>query len=114
MNTCCKLHESAKSTMWTFPRHVSFEAATGYLYQLRSMDLSGTVIFDLSETEAVHSSFIGLMIDLKEKAQRFGGELEVRLSPALVRHFSRMNIYQHFISGPLAEAMQQTIKKAAL
>ncbi|HOO71482.1 MAG TPA: hypothetical protein PK926_06950 [Spirochaetota bacterium] len=105
MNKYYALNDSMRSSLWKFPVHIDFEITTNYLYQLRSIDYSKTITFDLSETEIVHSSFIGFMIDLKEKILRSGGIFEVRLSPQLIKHFSRMNIYDHFIPQAIPEAI---------
>jgi hypothetical protein len=105
MNTCFKLNETTRSTVWKFPEQVGFEATTSYLYQLRSIDLSRVITFDLSDTDMVHSSFIGFMIDLKEKVLRNGGVLEVIFSQELRKQFSRMNLYSHFIPEEMSEAI---------
>jgi len=105
MNTCCKLDDTSRSLSWKFPVHIGFEATTNYLYQLSSINLSMTVTFDLSETEVVHSSFIGFMIDFKERIVRSGGTLDVIFSPQLKKHFTRMNLYHHFVSEDILKAI---------
>ena len=99
------IHEGSENSVWKFPKHIDFEKSTNYLYRTCDIDFSANVIFDLTETENVHSSFIGFMIELRTKFENRGGTLIVNLSPDLERLFSRMSIYEHFQPEPVHKAV---------
>lgn len=91
--------------VWKFPHHVDFEKTTGYLYRIRNIDFSKSMIFDLTETEIVHSSFIGFMIDVHTKLEHHGGSMIVKLSSTMEKQFSRMNLYNHFQPEQIHQAV---------
>lgn len=62
----------SKTFLFTFPGEITFESASGYFNRLNDVDLGGDLFFDLSNTEEVHSSFIGFLINLKNNIENEG------------------------------------------
>lgn len=96
---------SVQPQVWKFPHHIDFEKTTGYIYRIRNIDFSKTMVFDLSETEVVHSSFIGFMIDVQTRLEHNGGTMEVKFSPSMERQFAQMELYKHFQHQQIHQAV---------
>ncbi|HPA73417.1 MAG TPA: STAS domain-containing protein [Spirochaetota bacterium] len=97
----------------TFPRTIDFSTAAEYLEALRD-GLSGEIlVLDLSATEVIHSSFIGLLIHAKEEIETSGGRLSLITSPVLRKTLSRLNLTDYF-SRSVACGSAQTASHALL
>lgn len=85
---------------WKFPEKIEFGAAYEYLKKIEHIKGACTVHMDLLETDVVHSSFIGLLIVIKQKLDFHGGKLVLELSPSIKRIFNMMNILDYLDSDP--------------
>lgn len=86
-----------KDNNWKFPKSINFETAASYSQKFRNINYDESIILDLSETENVHSSFIGFLIDLKQRIDRSGGELTIYPSPTLERLLNVINLHDYFL-----------------
>ena len=82
---------------WKFPRFINFESASSYTQKFSTLMYNENVIFDLSETENVHSSFIGFLIDLKQRIDKSGGVLIIHPSQSLERILNIINLHDYFL-----------------
>jgi anti-anti-sigma regulatory factor len=83
-------------TIWRFPRVVSIEKVSEYDDHLKQIKYGETIIFDLSDTVKVHSSFIGYLIHAKHSINKNGGRLVLSLSLTLEKILILLNIIDHF------------------
>ncbi len=86
-----------KTFLYSFPREINFESASGYLGRLHDVDFCGDYAFDLSSTVDVHSSFIGFLIDFKRTVEAKGGDFRIKLSPALDHLFFQLDLHDYFV-----------------
>ncbi|HOO72461.1 MAG TPA: hypothetical protein PK926_11935 [Spirochaetota bacterium] len=94
---------------WTFPENIKFEEVSDYLDRFKHIDASQKIIFDLTDTINIHSSFIGFMINAKHLTVRNGGSLTLRLSFTVERILTMLNIIDYF----LPEVVTEIDKKSA-
>ncbi len=83
---------------WVFPHLINFETASSYSQKFIDIPFNKNITFDLSNTENVHSSFIGFLIDLKQKIDTNGGLLTINPSPSLERLLNIINLHDYFLS----------------
>ena len=81
---------------WIFPGEIDFKSASQYIHLFSGLDYGTEIVFDLRNTRHIHSSFIGFLIDLKQKTDRAKGGLILRLSPALEKLLSQIDLADHF------------------
>ncbi|MDY6970669.1 MAG: STAS domain-containing protein [Spirochaetota bacterium] len=79
----------------TFPLNISFEMVSSYLKRFERESHNSSIIFDLSKTETIHSSFIGFLIHAKQKTEKGGGKLTIIISPSMERIFIMLNIIEY-------------------
>ena len=72
---------------WSFPKDIAFEMTHIYSKKFEEMPFNQKISFDLSRTKNIHSSFIGFLIDAKQKIEKKGGSLELNISPELEKIF---------------------------
>ena len=98
-------NNSKRSNTWTFPETIDFETASHYIFTMGNINYNDVITFDLRKTLKVHSSFIGFLIDLKQRVEGREGVLVLLLSPALEKLFLDVNLYTHFIPKEMAKAI---------
>ena len=91
-----------KMDIWSFPDVIDFEMAPILMKQIEEHE-GEAVLFDLSKTTTIHSSFIGLLIHAKKLLERGGADLYLKTSPDIDKIFSMLNL-QHYFSCLPAEA----------
>lgn len=94
---------NANTDVWKFPKSIEFWSVPEYLKKFEGSSLSATYIFDLSDTETVHSSFIGFMIYVKQSVESIGGKLTLKISPAVKKLLLMLKILDHFNSSLTTE-----------
>ena len=82
---------------WKFPKTINFGSPSTYTKKFSNLDHSEIIIFDMSETDIVHSTFIGFLINLKQKVDRDGGRLKFHLSDSIKRLFNILKLYDFFM-----------------
>lgn len=88
---------SFRTFLWTFPRSITFESTSSYSNRFADVDLKGHFVFDLSNTDEVHSSFIGFLLDMKRNIEGQGGTFRLQLSTSLDYLFYQLNLQDHFM-----------------
>ncbi len=86
-------------TKWIFPKDINLYSVPEYMKKIDKINTKHTFIFDLIETEKIHSSFIGFLIFVKEKIENGGGRLILKISPSLQKTLNMMNIKDYFSSA---------------
>jgi len=81
---------------WTFPERIDYNEVPEYLRRFEAEAITGTLVFDLRDTEVAHSSFIGFLIVAKHAIEKSGHDLVLRLSPALERLLAMLHILEYF------------------
>lgn len=82
---------------WIFPDHIKFEEVPVYAERLKEQNLQGNIIFDLSETINIHSSFIGFLIHAKHNIEKKDGNLLLLLSSTVEKILIMLNIMDYFL-----------------
>jgi anti-anti-sigma regulatory factor len=98
-------------TTWLFPHEIEFQTATELTQRL--CDLAGTdntVIFDLSKTKSVHSSFVGFLIHTKNYLESNGMRLVLRTSPQIDKVLALLNLGSYFRIESSPGAEQATLQ----
>ncbi len=96
MNVAREIKQESNLSMVKFPEVIDFITASNCISSMGNLDCEGKILFDLSETVSVHSSFIGFLIDVKRKIDHRGGRLSLDLSPFLEKQLNEINLYTHF------------------
>ncbi len=86
-----------KDNTWRFPENIEFEEVTNYLRKFDKLSHNQTITFDLSETENIHSSFIGFLIHAKRRMETEKGNLILIISPSLEKIFTMLNLNNYWI-----------------
>ena len=92
-------YKTSEPKTWKFPENIRYENVPGYLTILNNRTFYNELILDLSETEILHSSFIGFLIYAKQVIEKDRGKLTILLSKKSERIFHMLNIYNFFRSN---------------
>ena len=84
-------------SQWIFPKQIDFETASNYFNKMGRFDYSGELTFDLSNTEEVHSAFIGFLMDLKQRYDNHGGSFTLKLSSSLEHLLRQIELRDFFV-----------------
>ena len=82
---------------WKFPSNIEFEEVTNYLKKFEKLSHDKPITFDLSDTENIHSSFIGFLIHAKRKIEKENGELTLIISRPMEKIFSMLNLHDYWV-----------------
>lgn len=81
---------------WIFPKHIAFEHVADYMKKFYSSKNDKQIVFDLSNSTRVHSSFIGFLIYAKSVIEENGGSLQIILSTPVKKLFLMLQVFNHF------------------
>lgn len=84
------------NSTWKFPEEIDFCSVPQYLNRLERENKISNLVFDLTETKKVHSSFIGFLIFVKNEVEERGGNLLLNSSPSFQKTLMMMNVYEYF------------------
>ncbi|HPJ37595.1 MAG TPA: STAS domain-containing protein [Spirochaetota bacterium] len=84
------------NSTWKFPEEIDFCSVPQYISRLEREKLISNLVFDLTNTKKVHSSFIGFLIFVKNKVEENGGNLTLKTSPSLQKTLMMMNVSEYF------------------
>lgn len=87
---------NGNQTIWRFPREIDFSLVSQYLKMMEKYNPDHVLVFDLNDTETIHSSFIGFLIHAKEKLEHDGVLLVLEMSPSLRKLMTRMKLSEYF------------------
>lgn len=82
--------------VWIFPESISFEKAAEYVEKLNENEDIINIVFDLSSTVNIHSSFIGFLIHAKHSLNKRGANLTLILSLTVEKLLILLNIIDYF------------------
>jgi len=99
----------SENNRWVFPKNISLESVADYSQLFEGLINPGDLIFDLSQTENMHSSYIGFLIHAKHILNKKGAALKLILSFTSEKILTMLNILDHFSS----EISESTSKKTA-
>ena len=94
----------SENNRWVFPRNISFESVAEYNQLFESLQHPADLTFDLTQTENMHSSYIGFLIHAKHSLNKKGASLSLILSFTAEKILTMLNIVEHFsadISGAI-------------
>ncbi|MBN2040164.1 MAG: hypothetical protein JW864_08995 [Spirochaetes bacterium] len=77
---------------WSFPENIDFEMVIQYVIEFEENQMPKQMIFDLTKTKYVHSSFVGFLINAKQKAGKSRSELQLLVSPEIEKIFINMDL----------------------
>ncbi len=83
---------------WKFPVTIQFETAASYHDFFNDIKYDETVIFDMKETDALSSSFIGFLLDIKHRVEKNGGKLQIISSEPVDKLFKVLKLFDYFFS----------------
>ena len=86
-----------KISKLTFPQKIKFEEVSIYLQKFEKMDHNSTIIFDMSKTSNIHSSFIGFLIHAKSCVNRNNNIIILVLSHTVKKIFLMLDILDYFL-----------------
>ncbi len=89
-------YKAAETRVWRLPQNIGYENVPGYLAILKNSCFHKELVLDLSETDILHSSFIGFLIHAKQIIEKDNGKLWIILSKRSERIFRMLNIYNFF------------------
>jgi len=92
----CKLREPK---IWKLPKSIGYDCVPNYLSLLNSHYMPEELILDLTETEVLHSSFIGFLIYAKNFTEKNNSSIKIILSPKSEKIFKMLHIYDFFQSN---------------
>jgi hypothetical protein len=80
---------------WSFPMYIAFEMVPIYVKNFEEASCNRRIIFDLSGTKELHSSFIGFLINAKQRTEKEGGSLQLYISPELEKIFAKKDLIKY-------------------
>lgn len=82
---------------WTFPKEIPLEEVPEYSSRFEKIEKPQCLQFDLSQTEWIHSSFIGFLIYAKHSLSSKGGTLNIVPSASVQRILHLMNLNDYLL-----------------
>ena len=79
-----------------FPKRIHFQDVSDYVEKFNTIKNYERVIFDLSETEEIHSSFVGFLINSKDFIQKRNGSILLILSNTTEKILKMLNLLSYF------------------
>ena len=89
------------NSTWKFPEEIDFCSVPQYIKRLEREKQISNLIFDLTNTKKVHSSFIGFLIFVKNKVEEQGGNLTLKTSQSFRKTLMMMNVSEYFSFSPI-------------
>lgn len=86
-----------RENCWIFPKEIPLEDVPVYSTKFDRIDKPVNLQFDLTQTEWIHSSFIGFLIYVKHSILSHGGKLHITPSPSIKRILHLMNLNEYLL-----------------
>lgn len=86
-----------KWNTWTFPKDITFEDVSSFNARFEKEMKGKNVIFDLTDTVNMHSSFVGFLLHAKRHLTLRGNNLMLRTSFTVEKTLVLLNIMEYFI-----------------
>jgi anti-anti-sigma regulatory factor len=81
---------------WTFPEDIKFEDVSSFSARFENDMRNKNIIFDLTGTTSMHSSFVGFLIHTKHHLRLNGNTLLLRISLTVEKLLILLNIMEYF------------------
>jgi anti-anti-sigma regulatory factor len=81
---------------WTFPKDIKFEDVSSFSDRFEKEMSGKNIIFDLTDTINMHSSFVGFLIHAKHHLLLKGNILLLRISFTVEKILILLNIMEYF------------------
>ncbi len=81
---------------WTFPEDIRFEDVSSFSDRFEKEMSGKNIIFDLTQTINMHSSFVGFLIHAKHHLILRGNILLLRISLTVEKILILLNIMEYF------------------
>ena len=98
----------SENNRWVFPENISFESVAEYNQLFQSLQNPDDLVFDLSQTENMHSSYIGFLIHTKHTLNRSGASLRLILSFTAEKILTMLNVLEYFSADITGAAPRKT------
>ena len=85
-----------KKVVWQFPEIIEIHEVSYYADKYYTMK-SKKIIFDLSKTKYVHSSFIGFLLDIKRNYDNEKKNIQVNFSENVRNIINMLELNEYFI-----------------
>ncbi len=102
----------AQTNLISFPRVINFTIAATYIEAISRDLTAGDLIVDLESTEVINSSFIGLLIHIKDQLERNGCRLIVKMSPSIAETLRRLNLFDYFAENNTCKPLSSSTLSA--
>ena len=89
-------YKATECRIWKFPENIGYENVPDYMRILNSRQFNRELFIDLSDTEMLHSSFIGFLIHAKQIIEKNNGTLKILVSKRSEKIFHMLNIHEFF------------------
>jgi hypothetical protein len=80
----------------SFPKQIGFLDVAELMEKFGQIDPGLSVVFDLSETQDIHSSFLGFLLHAKNTISRQNGSLVLLLSYTIEKILFMVNLMDYF------------------
>lgn len=85
-----------KAPVWKFPPVIDISHVSLYMSVFNRLVHSERIVFDMKDTEEIHSSFIGFLVFCKERLGNGGGELVIEPSSYLEQTLTFLGMGEYF------------------
>ncbi|MBN1532691.1 MAG: hypothetical protein JXA20_08520 [Spirochaetes bacterium] len=79
-----------------FPKQIGFLDVADFMEKFNQIDPGLPVVFDLTETQDIHSSFLGFLLHAKNTIARKNGSLVLLLSYTIEKILFMVNLAEYF------------------
>jgi anti-anti-sigma regulatory factor len=91
---------------WSFPANITFDLVSEYSLAFSDISMNKKIVFDMSRTTSIHSSFIGFLIHTEHTMRSRKGTLYIELSYTAERLLTLLNIINYFKNVELVKQHQ--------
>ena len=81
---------------WKFPQKITIHETSEYHEIADKLDFTEKIVFDLTDTDAASSSFIGFLININMETSSEGGLLILKSSESINRLLSLLELNDFF------------------
>jgi hypothetical protein len=97
--------------LWAFPETIGYETVPGYLSCFMELTNYKKLIFDLSRTKNLHTSFIGFLLHSRQIAYKNNMDIKLILSPTAANILKMLELHD-FLTTPISKSSGARKKSA--
>ncbi len=91
-----------------FPQRIHFEDVSNFVETFNSFKDYNGIIFDLSQTEEIHSSFVGFLINSKDFISKKNGSLILIVSYTTEKILKMLHLLPYFSNNINTKILRKT------